>query len=583
MKKNVLIGLKMVLLAFLTMVIVYYYFGFNNFSMRVPVSYNPDGMSCIAGIKELLTNGTDMLGWPFHTSVFAYRARYTMLYEIFVRACGLVTSDYSLIFDAYVFVIPCVNVFVTYVVFRLLEIKTLWSYLGALVFGFCPYVQYRMDGHNALASVEGIAIALLLVFWLFEDDNYCRFNVSWFKNKKNYVGLFFAWVIANNGMVYYPFFTCYILIVAALIKWYQDGSIKGIVPFILQIAEILFWLVVSFIPSIIGAVKGVGDTATNGAVRDATRATLYGLDIKALFLSPKGFGSEKLLEGYNYLLYYDSESKLAYIGIIGIIGLLLLLISAFIGIRSESNRNISRIGILSKMNIAAILLGVSSGLGVLVALFITPMISVYNRISPYIVCMSVLAFICFAQFISDKLSDRKVCNVIFSAFICVIFIFSLYEQQGAYKYYTTDMSQRYYEIQQDDYDFFARLENTAGEGAMVFQLPYMKSFENGTLEDIGDYDHMRCYIYTDTIKWSYGASNDSENDIWYKNTSELDLDDMCQELIAKGFSGIYLNLNGYPQEDREQVKQEFIEATKCSDVVSDGTGLRLYLSLDNYR
>ena len=68
---------------------------------------------------------------------------------------------------------------------------------------------------------------------------------------------------------------------------------------------------------------------------------------------------------------------------------------------------------------------------------------------------------------------------------------------------------------------------------MIFQLPYMKNFENGPQNKMWDYTLLRGPLHSKTLKFSYGAGYGTENDNWYKATSELEPDAMVAELRAR--------------------------------------------------
>ncbi len=568
----VAIGITIALLEWL-------YFGFFQTDILVPYGYSGDALTGIVGIKELLTNGTTQLGWPYHIETYQYMAKYNLLYELFVRCCGLFTSNYILIFNLYILVIPWVNVITAYLVLKYLKINKCFSLFGALTFGFCPYVQCRLVVHNALAAVECIPLFFLLVIWLVEDERFLRFEKGWFKYKKNYISVLFSWMIANNGMVYYPVFDCLILFGVGLYLLNNKRRFSSIVPVMIQGGQILAWLAVGFLPTIYGALLGAGNVASNGAIRNALRATNYGLDIKALLLSPKGYGSEFVLQKYNYLLGVNNENLMAYMGIVAIIGLVLSL--WYFLKNNTSDIYTSRVIFLSKINIIMILIGAINGLGVLIAI-ICPFISCYNRISPYIVFNSILILMLTMQRSALSKSNKVIKKKIVMCVLLIVMVYGMIEQQGIYRYETKEEMEQIKTSVNIDRKFFALLESVAGDGAMVFQLPYMKSFENGPTVDIPDYDHLKGYLYTKTIKWSYGMSYGTENDEWYSETAALDSDAMCEELRRQGFSGIYLNLNGYITEDREKILHELMTAANCTNMISDDTGTRVYISLEAY-
>ena len=79
---------------------------------------------------------------------------------------------------------------------------------------------------------------------------------------------------------------------------------------------------------------------------------------------------------------------------------------------------------------------------------------------------------------------------------------------------------------------------------MLFTLPYMKNFENGSLNNMWDYTLLRGPLHSRTLKFTYGAGYGTQNDLWYKETSALEPEAMVAELRAQGMTGIYLDLDG---------------------------------------
>ena len=126
------------------------------------------------------------------------------------------------------------------------------------------------------------------------------------------------------------------------------------------------------------------------------------------------------------------------------------------------------------------------------------------------------------------------------------------------------------------------VEQAAGEDAVVFQLPYMKNFENGSLNNMWDYTLLRGTLHSDTLRFSYGAGFGTENDVWYKETSELEPEAMVAELRAQGVAGIYLDLDGYAAEDQQQTLQDLVAAAGCreTDVLAHESGMIYYIPLE---
>ena len=579
-KKNVILtGIQVFFLFFLTIMIAYFYFGFNEIDLKIPINYYGDGISGVAGIKKMLTDGNALLGWPYNQNLYKYSVRVGLLRELFIRLCGIFSEDYFLIYNVSVFVIPIINVFVAFLVLKYMRIRSWIAYLVALTYGFCPYVQYRMGGHLSLAAIECIPLVFLICLWLCEDADYLNFNnKKIIKNKKNLITLFFTWMIANNGMVYYPFFSCFIFVVVGIYITYRDKSIKSIFRPLLPILEIISWLVLGYIPVVIGQIKGFGNLAANGTSRNALRAVEYGLDLKSLFLSPNGFGISELLNKYSYLLTDSNEKQYAYMGIIGIIGFSILFIKLLFKKNIiEQDVTKDRINMLAIVNICMIVLGVSGGIGVVVAVFF-PYISCYNRISPFILYASLLTVAMLLEDYFRKKSGKKIIKIaiIFSFVLC------FYEQCKSYIYISGDINKENVALVTEDSDFFSKLDNAVEKDGMVYMLPYMRSFENGNCNNISDYDHLKGYLFTEDIKWSYGAVYGSPNDEWYFKTSNCVPDKLVRELVDLDFSGIYINLNGYDEEEGKLLLKRLCEVSNCKNPIQDTDGRRYYISLDNY-
>ena len=148
----------------------------------------------------------------------------------------------------------------------------------------------------------------------------------------------------------------------------------------------------------------------------------------------------------------------------------------------------------------------------------------------------------------------------------------------------TGFTPDYEKVQQiwyQDAAFMAEVEDAAGEGAMLFTLPYMKNFENGSLNNMWDYTLLRGPLHSRTLKFTYGAGYGTQNDLWYKETSALEPEAMVAELRAQGMTGIYLDLDGYAVEDQQATLAGLTAAAGCApgDVITSESGMLCYIPL----
>lgn len=555
------------------------YFGYNNWDMHVPVTYDGgDAFSSIANMKMRLNGDGYRMGWPFYEDVSKYSPKFTALSILAACFIDLFVDDFFVAQNIFLFLIPVLNVVVSYIVFTKLNIRRLLSFIGALIFGFSPYVQIRLFLHQDLAAVECIPIVFMFCFWLMEDEKFAAPSKAYFKHGRNIFLILFSWMIANNGIVYYPFFSCFILLVTGLSIAIQSRSIKKLIPSIVCIINIVFWLAVGFVPALYGALSGRGDVATNGTTRDAIRSTFYGLDIRSLLLSPKGYGIGFIKDFYEYLLEYDLEQYYAYLGIVGIVGFIVLLICLLVN-KEKTTITENRIMMLSRINIMLILLGVSCGLGVIVALFV-PFIASYNRVSIFILFACITAVLLLINNWLDILKDNKKKYFAVAIISAVMLLYGFYEQSGCYAYLNKEMLDNNTQQLEWDRTFFAELEQNAGENSMVYMLPYMSSFENGSAGNVSDYEHFRGYMNTETIRWSYGGLNGGLNDRWYEATSEYEPAELIEELKEKAFAGIYINVDGYDGDEGKILTNQILKELGTNQFVLHESGHKVFIPIN---
>ena len=566
----------------------YYFFQLWRLDWQVPMLYGGDGIYWVGQVQRSYGDLTASLGWPFYQPPSPYEPNYDLIYDLFVAFVGLFTKDTGVVFNLYVLVIPFANALAGYAVFRMTGMRRWLAFAFGVTFGLCPYVQQRLAGHMMLAAVEFVPFSVLLCFWCAEDPAFGRPGKGFLRNPRNWLALAFAWGIANNGAAYYPYFTCFFLCVTALCLILRDRRLSAGTPCFLTIGEIVLWMIPDFFPMVLGMIAGVGSTLTNGVYRSPIGADIYSLRISSLLLSPNGYGWDKLarwFQRYFHLLATDegpmyNENAYGYLGIVGVIAFLALQALLFRNHDWRAGREAvprlsDRLWLLGRLNVAALLLASIASFGGLIGIFLR-FIRGYNRISPYIAFFALLAAGLWAEWFLRNHRGRG--KALFTAVLAVVLAYSYWEQQGLFNPKYEEVQTTWYQ----DAAFMEEVEQAAGEDAVVFQLPYMKNFENGSLNNMWDYTLLRGPLHSDTLRFSYGAGYGTENDVWYKETSELEPEAMVAELRAQGVAGIYLDLDGYAAEDQQQTLQDLVAATGCSetDVLAHESGMIYYIPLE---
>ena len=127
------------------------------------------------------------------------------------------------------------------------------------------------------------------------------------------------------------------------------------------------------------------------------------------------------------------------------------------------------------------------------------------------------------------------------------------------------------------YELSRRAEGVAGMQHIVADVTKEETLAAAVAQILQREDHIDVLINCA----SYGAGYGTENDNWYKATSELEPEAMVAELRAQGMAGIYLDLDGYTEEEQQPTLQALINAAGCdeSDVIISEGGTLCYIPL----
>ena len=97
------------------------------------------------------------------------------------------------------------------------------------------------------------------------------------------------------------------------------------------------------------------------------------------------------------------------------------------------------------------------------------------------------------------------------------------------------------------------LEKRIGPHASVFQLPSVAFPEAGTIVKMPDYAHFSAYLLSDTLRFSYGALRGTAVSRCLRALGRLPASMLKEELEATGFSAIWIDRRGLPENGARQI------------------------------
>jgi len=217
------------------------------------------------------------------------------------------------------------------------------------------------------------------------------------------------------------------------------------------------------------------------------------------------------------------------------------------------------------MNQGEIRLAVVGCGGSAFSLLITPQLRAYNRICVYIAFFALTAVALGFDWCTRRVGGSGVSRHLAAVVVwALVLLGGTWDQTGprfipAYQ----DVRQKF----QADAKFFQAIESRLPSGSSVFQLPVVRFPEEPPVHHMLDYDHLRGYLHTRSLRWSYGALKGREGDAWQKSLAGLPAQELARRVALAGFSGIYLNRDGYA-DDGAAVEKALIEELNVVPVAS---------------
>jgi len=208
------------------------------------------------------------------------------------------------------------------------------------------------------------------------------------------------------------------------------------------------------------------------------------------------------------------------------------------------------LGDLSKLNAAALFLGLAGGAGELVALYMTTMIRCYSRISIYL-----SFFACFGLALAmtrprgEPENARMGWNFLVLLFVGTLLALLDQIPSGVVPDHARDAA-----VFRSDQKFVRQIEQAVPGGGMVFQLPPNSFPEFGLHIKMYDYNHFRGYLHSNRLRWSYGAMRGRNEEKLHSALAPLAPAPLVDRLVELGFSGIYVNRSGHAEAAREVIK-----------------------------
>ena len=288
--------------------------------------------------------------------------------------------------------------------------------------------------------------------------------------------------------------------------------------------------------------KLVNGPNTGAVVREYKWMEIYGLKIVDLIIPPITHHSSVLA---GFALQHRADAPLqdegSYLGILGILSLGLLVFTAAAAILRKCYSEIP----LQAWQVSWILVVFTTGgLNAIAGAFGFTMFRTGCR---YSIVILAIALLFAARWMSELPLRRRLASML--ALLAVVIVF--WDQAPD----PPTMKERQAIASQieSDREIVEKIESSLPAGAMIFQIPIM-DFPESPVPGLSPYDHLRPYLYSKHLRYSFGSMKGRKDTQWQKDLSKLSLENAVTKLRELGFQAILINRNGIPEKAKGLVQ-----------------------------
>lgn len=416
-----------------------------------------------------------------------------------------------------------------------------WIRIGlSIAYAITPYHFYRGTIHMTLSNCYILPLGIYLAILIYEEKWHAGILTCENKKKMKNVAVWGIATLAALNNVYYAFFVMLMVLIAVFYKMIEQKTWKPL----LHEAVVFYGMCVVFflglMPKILYSI--IYGSNTLAAVRYPFETEFYGLKIIQLFLPPSYSQIDalaKINSAYTANAINVNENNWSNMGIIAIVGFLVLcgwFIANYIK-HFQKDRITQRLNLFAMMALVVLLFCTVAGVGTIFSYVVTPELRCLNRGSIVLVALSLT----FLAVVFNK-NHKKVIKRCAMWGLLLLLLFASYAEVDYQPYGWSNASE---DISRDYSEFFSEIEASLDTGAMIYQLPFSEFPEAAVINNMDDYSHLLGYIYTDTLKWSYGGMKGRNI-----AAQALNIDGGMSETFIKGirdagFSGLYIDTFGY--------------------------------------
>jgi phosphoglycerol transferase len=536
----------------------------------VPLQYESDSLQILGWIKAssefdylpVVSKIGHRLGAPYtaNWNDYAFYEEILIFFlGMFARVFGIMAASNLGMLISY---LPSALAF--YACCRMLGYQRIWSFVTAILFGFTFY-NSRRHLHHLFLSFSYVVPLSIVACWLILASKRLRIGGRWFWYC---IGTSFLLGLSNPySLNMYLQLLCFSI---ALNFWRERDLTRLKIGGLCLLAAVAGFLSVNMDTLGYAFLHGSNPAATP---RNYAQTEIAGYKPMEMIVPPANHNSEVLASiGDKYATVAPIKGELfsPYLGLIQLVagG---WMVAEFLWMLLSRSRYEKRIPAYTMQGVWILAYSVIGGLNNLFALAGLYLFRSANRYSIFIsaLCLFFLASRMSVLARNWKPATRWV-------LAAGLLAWGLFDQLPRPE--TRQQTLRVAQAVQNDVDFCASMEKSLAPHAMVFQLPVMRFPEGGPVHAATEYEMLRPFFFTKTLRFSFGSNQGRPREDWQFIVEKMPPAEMVAALEKYGFSAIYLNRKGFPDGGESLVKS--LAGLSKTNVVEDAERGQICIALN---
>jgi hypothetical protein len=548
----------------------------------VPLAPMSDGISYAMLVKTVMETGwfgsNPALAAPVGAVFLDYPSA-DGVSLLLIKLLALFTQNYGTVVNLFYLASFPLTTLVSLYVLRRLGLDVISATGAALLYTFIPYHFLRGEIHLFLSSYYSIPLAALIAVELAAPALAIGAGATAAHRTGPIIGsralTAFACIVLGSSGFYYAAFAMFLMVAAGSIAAVSERDWHRLTRACGWAAVVFGAVLVNMLPSLSYWTHWGRNVAI---ARPPEGVELYGLKIAHLVLPVSGHriaALAALKDKYVAVTPLNNENLWASLGLVGTTGFLASIVLV-VCLRNARRAVAWQVDTAARLTLAAVLLATIGGFSTLIGILVAADIRAYNRISIVIAFLSLFVVFALAQAASERFG-RRTPTIAYAILVAVIVAGGILDQTTPafvpdYKDADSSFS--------SDSRFVHTIETRLPKAAMIYQMPYHAFPETGSVNRMGDYDLFRGYLYSNSLRWSYGAMKGRAADAWQSEIARRPLPRQLDAIVLAGFSGLYIDGFGYVDSGK-QIEARLAEILNEQPIRSDDRRL-LFFDLRPY-